>query len=144
LSIGRDIRRFRQVLGETQESLAHRMGLTVRTIARYEAEEHVSGKAAKRFLELAQETKYSDFVECFLEYTVAEFGVTAANSITDFKIALLKARAKLLDLNDPALTLDRARGIGQEVSTLLSELSDHMDEVNPYSSSKGTKGTAEE
>src|SRR5437016_1865061 len=59
------ISRFRQTLGDTQQQFAHRTGLSVTSVARYETNSRPSPKILSRFVEIAREANLLAFVEIF-------------------------------------------------------------------------------
>ncbi len=130
-NLSAEIRRFRLELGETQESLAHRMGLTVRTIARYEADQPPKGKALKRFIGLAKEAGKSEFVETFWKFTEADYGLAAARQMTDIFLELVMAR-RGLSAALGAGTLKEARAQISAAADILRKIEDRITELDPY------------
>jgi transcriptional regulator with XRE-family HTH domain len=59
------ISRFRQTLGDTQQQFAHRVGLSVTSVARYETNSPPSPKVLARFVRIAREADLPAFVEIF-------------------------------------------------------------------------------
>ncbi|HEX4164338.1 MAG TPA: helix-turn-helix transcriptional regulator [Bryobacteraceae bacterium] len=59
------ISRFRQTLGDTQQQFAHRAGLSVTSVARYETNSPPSPKVLARFVEIAREVNLPAFIEIF-------------------------------------------------------------------------------
>lgn len=61
---GRAVRMLRRALGESQQQFAVRMGLAVRTIARYEATQP-TGKILVRFEQLSRENHQTTLADIF-------------------------------------------------------------------------------
>jgi len=59
------ISRFRQTLGDTQQQFAHRVGLSVTSVARYETNSQPSPKVLAQFVQIAREADLPAFVEIF-------------------------------------------------------------------------------
>ena len=131
-----DIKKFRLALGATQESLARRMNLTVRTIARYEADQPPKGKALRRLIDLADQTGHDEFVRIFVRHLEEEFGLMAVNRNSELQMNVMRAQVSLLDLNADDLTVQRAREVGQEAGALLNKVAEALRELNPYANWK--------
>lgn len=124
--IQEELRKFRLSLGETQESLARRMNLTVRTIARYESDQPPADKALQRFIDLARETGQKEFEQIFFGHIMDGYlyRSLAADRMTGLRLNLAMAISELTSLADPSLTVERARDIGQRVTVILQRASD--------------------
>jgi len=78
------ISRFRQALGDTQQQFAHRAGLAVTSIARYETNSPPSAKVLARFVDIARTSNLPSFTEIF------EKRLPAAEEIEHQDFAVIK------------------------------------------------------
>jgi transcriptional regulator with XRE-family HTH domain len=75
MSVQEAIRELRARLGLSQEGLARRMDLTLRTIARYENDSPPTAYALKRFGELAREEGQPELSDIFFRAIAEELGL---------------------------------------------------------------------
>jgi len=75
LSLSEAVRALRQALGDTQQSFAHRLGLAISTVVRYELTRPPSGAALLTFANLAEQADREDLKQIFLYEFAVENGM---------------------------------------------------------------------
>jgi transcriptional regulator with XRE-family HTH domain len=73
-SITAGIRKLRLALGETQQSLANKLGIAISTMVRYETNRPPHGEALVRFMKLADANSQPDLAKLFQAALARELG----------------------------------------------------------------------
>ena len=76
------VKTFRGVLGVTQQDLSEKLGITVRTVARWETAVPPKGKALGMLLKLARFYKRRGSARIFAESLSAEIGIEIDPGVT--------------------------------------------------------------
>lgn len=70
------VRKLRKALGDTQQSMAERLGIAIATMVRYESIRAPRGRALKQFEELALAHKFQAYADVFAHALALELGGT--------------------------------------------------------------------
>lgn len=89
-------KRLRKALGDTQQAFAHRLGLAVSTVVRYELSRPPKGKVLAQFERLAIAAGHADLAAIFRDALTAEIGPTAVPTPDEaVSVAIRELRAEL-------------------------------------------------
>jgi transcriptional regulator with XRE-family HTH domain len=72
------VKKLRLAVGDTQQQFAHRMGLAISTVVRYESTRPPKGRALAGFVELATASNLPDLAKVLNDALLEEIGVSLA------------------------------------------------------------------
>ncbi len=118
------VRDLRQDLGDTQQSFAHRLGLAIATVVRYESTRAPQGQALALMYRTAIDAGLKNLAQIFWVALHKELGLSesAGNRIDDAAIAVGTAQVRFEML---AETL-QAASLSDEQKTLISKIARNL------------------